>query len=242
MKKLFSLFFLMVIFVTSSFAVGNYYPGVVHFKDGHNESYESIVLPKSKYKILSVSDAMKPKRKEMKDIQVADIEAITVWHPEHPDIKYTIYHVFAKSKVGNGAEDQWGNIIASSSWGFAVKCYDMFTIAYNGQMIGYINTYGDIKLEYTYLVRLGYNEKSPAIFTQVGWYANPSQYFEEKPEIAQQIKKKKLKPADIQYILDEMAGTSAGDNEPDVITTNQESDSTDQTNEEVINGTIGDDE
>lgn len=243
-------------------SIPHYAHGTVTYKDGHEESYLWVELPKHGTTTLKVSDD--PKHKKTTGIPATEVDHITVWSDKLPENKLVLYYIHAdKSKLplcGMITTDAWGYPIASNNWGTVYKCnagyeehkksgeimflYDVRTVQ-NGNM----TTTEEVAAP-CYMVCPDYENaqliggSSSYSGNSMSWVALPKRMapiFHSNPSIEKRILNKELKGQDIQFILDEMAiyhGLGTDDTKP----VTEEQKELQQTNSGEMNGTVGDDE
>ena len=184
----------------------HYYPGEVYFTDGHHEAFEEIELPRVGKHKLGVRKNIEDK--ERTQINASDIFCIKIWHWNFPDKVHTLYYVHAKKALMQH-EHQWGYPIAGSDWGILFQCEQNYEIRGDGDLnfVKFVGgSYPDTPTLF-YLKRPDWKEAQLVIFdNQFAVKNKVAKLFKENDQIAKGIKSGKLKPSDIQYILDEMAG------------------------------------
>lgn len=214
----------------------HYYPGEVYFKDGHHEAFAEVELPrvgKSKLGVKKNAD-----EKGHTDIEAADIISIKIWHKDFPDKSHILYYVNAR-KMMMQSEHQWGNPIVGSAWGIVFQCEQNYRIdKKNGELdvIKFAGGNGPDTPTLYYLVRKELDQGELVMWNGSfnGLTKHVMKLFAENEEIANGIKKGKLKGSDMQYILDVMAGGEKAV-EPTIAISEVQTDST-------SNGVVGDDE
>lgn len=241
-------------------SIPHYAHGSVTYKDGHEEEYMWIVLPRFGTTTLQVSNDVKHKNKI--SIPAIDVHHITVWSDELPEIKHVLVYIHAdKSKLpllGTIATDAWGYPIAQNSWGTVYKCNARYEMNKRGEL-QYIYEYRQtrngnfITIEEVaapcYLVCPDFENAqliggSQSGSNKMGWTSWPKRiapFFQSNPAIAERIANHELTGWDIQYILDEMA---LHHHTAELQPLNPESErGVQQTEQEMeTNGTLGDDE
>ncbi len=183
----------------------HYYPGEVYFKDGHQDTYAEVELPRVGKSALSVRKNADDKKRT--DIEAIDIVGIKFWHKDFPDSTHMLYYVHAKTALMQN-EHQWGFPIIDNAWGTLFQCEQYYEIDDNGEMncvklVG--GSYPDTPTLF-YLKRPEWDEAQMIIFG--GDFAlkkKVAKFFQENAQIAKGIKSGKLKPSDIRYIMDTMA-------------------------------------
>ena len=221
-----------------------YSPGKVWFQDGHSEEFAAVETPNCMQKKLTVSHD--EKRKEKQTINVADITAVTLWHKDHPDKTFTLVHILTQTSMVNMVPDQWGFPIAQSAWGMAVLCYPSYSFnkksgELEGILLSQTSSNGMVNRQpiLTFLSRPNM-EKAVLLASNGSFMPKAKEYFSENQTIYAAFKARKLRIADLQYILDEMAGgvpSPAEDQEASL--PNEQPQAIEET---VQNGTVGDDE
>lgn len=242
MKKIYFLFSLFVaillslpvnaqFFARADVMTPHYYPGEVYFMDGHHEAYDEVELPRVGKSKLGVKKNKDDKKRI--DINAEDILGIKIWHELFPDNVHVLYYVHAKKAMSNN-DHQWGSPIAGSAWGILFQCEMNYKIDEKTGDLDFVKFVGgsgpDTPTLY-FLKRAG-QDIADLLFYNGGFLSRKkaAELFKENTRIYEGIKSGKLKPSDIQYILDEMAG-----GRPAEFPVKVQMDS-------VQNGTIGDDE
>lgn len=224
-------------FITQmSLMAPHYYPGEVYFKDGHNEAFDEIELPRVGKSKLGVKKNASDKSRT--SIEAIDIVSIKIWHKDFPDKPHTLYYVNARASMMQ-SEHQWGNPVMGSAWGIVFQCEQNYRIdKKTGDLdfIKFVGGNGPDTPTLFYLLRKGWDQAELVMFNGsfMAMKKTAAKLFAEKPEIAEAIKKGKLKGSDMQFILDEMAGGKPID-EPALAFPETQTDS-------VSNGVVGDDE
>ena len=195
-------------FAQMSLATPHYYPGEVYFKDGHSEEFFEVELPRVGKSKLGVKKNAEDKGHI--DIEATDIIGIKIWHKDFPDKRHVLYYVHAR-KAYMQSEHQWGNPIMGSAWGVVFQCEMNYQMDKKTGDLNFVKFVGgnspDTPTLY-YLVRDEW-DLAELVMWNGGFNTikkNVVKLFAEKEEIAEAIKKGKLKGDDMQYILDEMAG------------------------------------
>ena len=213
----------------------HYYPGEVYFKDGHHEAFDEVELPRVGKSHLEVKNMNDKKRTT---IEAADIIGIKIWHKNFPDKPHTLYYVYAR-KTMMQSEHQWGNPVMGSAWGVVFQCemnYEMDKKTGDLHFVKFVGGNGPDTPTLYYLLRKDWDQ-AELVMWNGGFNAvkkNAVKLFAEKPEIAEGIKKGKLKGSDMQYILDEMAGGMKAEMPVEMIPEVQ--------TDSASNGQVGDDE
>lgn len=222
-------------FTQMSLMTPHYYPGEVYFTDGHHEAYEELELPRVGKSRLGVKVHEDDKRTY---IDAIDIEAIKIWHKNFPDQQHTIYYVQAK-KVMMQDDNMWGTPIAGSDWGVLFQCemnYEIDKKTGELHVVKFVGGNGPDTPTLYYLKRPKWTEAQLLLWNG-GFFPNKKKaaaVFKDNKTIYDGIKSGKLRPSDIQYILDEMAGGKKPD-APEQTVPEIQTDS-------VSNGVVGDDE
>ena len=220
-------------------------PGIVWFKDGHTESFAAVETPNCMQKKLTVSHD--EKRKNKTTVNVADIQAVTLWHKDHPDKTFTLIHILTETSIVNLVPDQWGFPIAQSAWGMAVRCFpsyqfDKKTGELEGILLSQTSSNGMVNRQpiLTFLDRPDV-EKAVLIATDGSFMPKTKEYFKGNETIYADFKARKLHYVDLQFILDEMAGGAPGEpvGNEEAASQNEQPKVIEET---VENGTAGDDE
>lgn len=223
-------------FTTVSLMTPHYYPGEVYFTDGHSEQFAEVELPMAGKDKIAVKKEEGDKNRQ--DINAIDIVGVKIWHKNFPDKVHTLYYVHAKKALMQGAH-QWGYPVEGSAWGVLYRCEIYYKIEKKtGDMsaIKYVGGTGPDTPTLFYLKRPRQDEATLVITDrQFAVKKKVAELFKENENIYNGIKSGKLKPKDMQYILNEMAGGEPA--EMDVLL----QDNTPQV-EHTENGTIGDDE
>ncbi len=82
MKRLFSFILMLIAVVTIQAGVfPKKVPGIVHYADGHQETFKSIKLPTSSNKKFTA----KNESGKSVTIQAADVKYLEIWHPKAPE-------------------------------------------------------------------------------------------------------------------------------------------------------------
>lgn len=201
-------------------SISVYSHGQVNFKDGHQEQYLWVELPKIGATKVKVTND--PKKKKPTELNAEDIESLTFWTDKHPDDLFTLYYVHAdKSKLplsGMVQQDAWGYPLAGSAWGVIIKCHAFYDVDKKSDEIvlgSYRDQFGE-REPVCYLVCkdfknaqfIGVSGSMPKQRNVIRFAAPPKHiapFFKSNPEIEKKILNKKLDGKDIQYILDEMA-------------------------------------
>lgn len=214
----------------------HYYPGIVYFHDGHHEEYAEIELPRTGKSALGVKKSADEKKHT--DINAADIVGIKFWHKNFPDKVHVLYYVHARKAMMH-SEHQWGNPVMGSAWGVVFECemnYEMDKKTGDLKFVKFVGGNAPDTPTLYYLLRKEWDLAELVMCD--GRFAEMkkkvSKFFEEKPEIAEGIRKGKLKGSDMQYILDEMAGGKKAETPVEAIHQVQ--------TDSVSNGQVGDDE
>ena len=199
-------------------SISVYSHGQVNFKDGHQEQYLWVELPKIGATKVKVTND--PKKKKPTELNAEDIESLTFWTDKHPDDLFTLYYVHAdKCKLpmqGRQFTDAWGYPIAASAWGVVFKCHAYYEVDKKTDEIwlGYYRDQFGENGAACYLVCRDYKnaqwigssrsiDKNRVLFGATP--KNIAPIFKSNPQIEKKILNKKLDGKDIQYILDEMA-------------------------------------
>ena len=215
MKKLRA--FLFILFIGGSTAQAqflaqmdiltpHYYPGEIYFKDGHDEAFAEVELPRMGKSKLGVKKL--GTEKVYTKIDAANIVGIKIWHKDFPDSAHVLYYVPAKKALMQN-EHQWGVPFMESAWGVIFLCEQNYKIdKHTGDMdiVKFVGgSYPDTPTLY-YLLRAGWDKAELVIYNwDFAIRKKVAVLFADNKEISTAIKKGKLKPADMQYILDEMA-------------------------------------
>lgn len=243
-------------------ATPHYTPGIVVFKDGHEQAYRWVQIPRQDMKGFKVAED--EKHKKPIDLNPADIAAVVIWSEALPEKKVTLIHIEAEKSdlpfYKTYPTEAWGYPIASSAWGTVFKCNYGF----------YINKKtGELEAEYAkrtssmgntmYVEEVAAGcylwcadfEKPQLIggshsgTTRMQWAGVPKrmgQFFASNPQLAQRIVDCKITGEDIQYILDEMAAFHHLDGASQTEDFSDQETTTVSTEQTVSNGTVGDDE
>lgn len=214
----------------------HYYPGIVYFQDGHHEEYAEVELPRTGKSALGVKK--NGDEKNHTDINAADIVGIKFWHKDFPENVHVLYYIHAR-KAMMQSEHQWGNPVAGSAWGVLYQCEMNYEVNKKTGDLTFVKFVGgnapDTPTLY-YIVRPN-QDLADLVIWDAG-FAGPkkkiAELFSENPIIYEGVKSGKLKAADIQYILDEMAGGKKTETPLESIPQVQ--------TDSVSNGQIGDDE
>ena len=224
-----------------------YSHGQVNFKDGHQEVYTWVEMPKIGATKVKVTND--PKKKKPTELNAEDIESLTFWTDKYPDDKFTLYYIHAdKCKLpmlGMMKQDAWGYPIAASAWGVVFKCHAFYDVdkKYGDIVCGYYyDQFGEhgaacfmVCRDFENAQFIGSStskDKNKMQFNALPKHMAP--FFKSNPQIEKKILNKKLDGKDIQYILDEMAayhGLNEVVDEPAPTTENK-----------TENGQVGDDE
>lgn len=229
-------------FKQMSLLTPHYYPGEVYFVDGTHESYYEVELPRFGHDKISVKAQKEDKKRTVLD--AANIVAVKFWHPKFPDKVHELYYVDAQKMVQYQC-DLWGNPIGGNSWGVIYKCecyYEINKKTGELEFVKFIDQYGN-ETPTAYLVKRTNMQKADPIITvcrkKAKWYPDKkdvAEVFSENAEIYEGIKSGTLKPEDLQFIMETMAGGKADETpsetpaEPTVEA------------EHTTNGEVGDDE
>ena len=245
-KSLFGILFISALFLSlptraqfiksMQLLTPHYYPGIVYFQDGHHEEYAEIELPRTGKGAIGVKKTGDEKKHT--DIDAADIMGIKFWHKDFPENVHVLYYVHAR-KMLSISEHQWGNPVMGSEWGVVFQCEINYEVDKKTGDLHFVKFVGGNSPDTPTLYYLVRREWDLAELVMIdGRFAelkrNVSKLFEEKPEIANGIRKGKLKGSDMQYILDEMAGGKKVETPVETIPQVQ--------TDSVSNGQIGDDE
>ena len=218
-------------------ATPHYYPGIIIFQDGHQEEYAEIELPRTGKGALGVKKTAEEKKHT--DIPAADIVAIKIWHKNFPDKVHVLFYVHAR-KAMMQSEHQWGDPVAGSAWGVLYQCemnYEMNKKTGELDIIKFVGGNGPDTPTLFYILRTDDNMADLVIANGSQWAVPKKkllELFKDNQAIYDGIKSGKLKPTDIQFILDEMAGGKKSDVHLETIPQVQ--------TDSVSNGQIGDDE
>lgn len=257
MKKVYSLSLLIIglfvslsanadMFTAIALTKPHYYPGEVYFADGHSEVFAELQQPYvGKAKLAAKKNESDKSRTE---IDVADIVAIKIWHKDFPDQENILYHLTVKKELLQSAI-QWGFPVAGSKWGVLYKCIQYYEMDNKTGELKSIRVYDEYNnaTEWYYLMRPNWGEGRMMICDNISGTLKgdriKSQFAPNRKKAAEPFKENKkiydgivsgeLKPSDIQYILDEMAGgkaTAPATETPAVET------------QKTTNGEVGDDE
>lgn len=185
----------------------HYYPGEIYFKDGHYEAFAEVELPRMGKSKLGVKK-MGTEKTHTK-IDAATIVGIKIWHKDFPDKTNVLYYVPAKKALMQN-EHQWGVPFMESAWGVIFLCEQNYKIDKRTGDLDIVKfvggSYPDTPTLY-YLLREGWDKAELVIFnTDFAVRKKVAGLFADNKEISTAIKNGKLKPSDMQYILDEMAG------------------------------------
>lgn len=223
-------------FITQmSLMTPHYYPGEVYFKDGHSEEFAEVELPRAGKSKLGIKKNVEDKGHTV--INAADIIGIKIWHKDFPDKKHILYYVHARKSMIQ-SEHQWGYPVMGSAWGIVYQCeqnYQMNKKTGELDIVKFVGGNAPDTPTLYYLFRPEWEQAElvmgNGMFISSKKAAN---LFAENKEISAAVKKGVLTGADMQYILDEMAGGKKAPNTakilPETIT------------DSVSNGVVGDDE
>ena len=211
--SLFCVFSLHAQFFTQmSLMTPHYYPGEIYFKDGHHEAYDEVELPRVGKSNLDVKKHKEDKKRET--IEAIDIIGIKIWHSDFPDKAHTLYYVYAQKALMHD-DNQWGIPIAASAWGVVYQCemnYEIDKKTGDMNVIKFVGGNAPDTPTLYYLVRPNWTQAQLVIVSGI-WALKKkvAKLFADNPTISKGIKSGNLKPDDIQYILDEMAGGKSQD-------------------------------
>lgn len=227
-------------FTSLNLMTPHYYPGEIYFADGHHEAYDEIELPRVGKSQLGVKKNKDDKKRI--DIEAIDIVGIKIWHKDFPDKQHVLYYVHARKSMMQN-DNQWGNPIAGSAWGVVYQCEQYYQMnKKNGDLdfVKFVGGNGPDTPTLYYLKRPG-KEEAELIIINEKWAMRKkiAEHFIENEKIYEGIKSGKLKPSDIQYILDEMAGSKPAET-PQAIPTAKET--IEVETQDTQNGVVGDDE
>ena len=187
----------------------HYYPGEVYFADGHSETFDEVELPRVAKSNLDVRKS--PEDKKRTTIEGTDIVCIKFWHANFPDKAHVLYYVHAKKALMQSPH-QWGVPVAESNWGVLFQCeanYEVDNITGDLDIVKFVGGSSPDTPTLFYLKRKGDDLANLLIFgSDFAIKRKVAEFFKENPTISNGIKSGKLKPKDMQYILDEMAATS----------------------------------
>lgn len=230
MKKRLLLFVLMGLpmFVQAQFIAtmvhryaDKFYPGEVKLTNGRTTKYALIELPKAEQDEITV--ATDKKREKTKDIKSEDIESVTIWSDEFPEVKTTLYRVTTDRDLKKKKYyTYWGYPIAHSAWGTVYKCHLTYTMdKQTGELWGdyYSSSMQGMTSENPVacvLVKTGEskgamvgvaNSFGAIMYWNIMHKKEIAEIFVSNPTIKDRIlqKKDELGGYDIQFILDEMA-------------------------------------
>lgn len=247
-------------------AIPHYAHGTVTYKDGHEETYLWVELPKHGTTTLKVSDD--PKHKKTTGIPAAEVAYITVWTEKLPEKKMELYYIHAdKSKLplcGMIATDAWGYPIAGNSWGTVYKCnpryeedkksgeimflYDIRTVQ-NGNLVRTEEVAAPCYMvcpDYENAQLIGGSGSYSG--NSMSWAALPKRIapmFHSNPSIEKRILNNELKGQDIQFILDEMAIHQGISDKQEIAPATEEKQPLNESTQSTTyteNGSVGDDE
>lgn len=218
MKKLLALFVMATISLVAQAQLGllvkDFTPGTVVFTDGHEESFPLVQLPGTTAKSLDVYTTEKKSSSSKQTFQPEQIHSVKVWAPDFPDKVYTIYCLRAE-KLLTLARYQWGVPMAASEWGVVFLCHAGYDVDNKtGEFITKVVYTDNTENPAVGLLMIHGEDEGRWVIQRYSW--GKTQWIDltgkrmmkavaSNQEVVQQIKKKKLKPADIQYILDKMA-------------------------------------
>lgn len=205
-------------------AVEKYTPGKITFKDGHEETYRWVQIPADGVKAIKVSNDAK--KKEKTTIPAEEILSVTLWNEKTPDKQGVLFHVHTDKSQWGKPQDAWGSPIASSAWGTVYRCCPIYSIdkktgelmeehlmrrtnmgngAYMMEPIP-ANCYL-VCVKYENAQWIGTSPRGMNTLFFNGWKPKETAaFFAENETVSEAIAKRSLTGADIQFILDEMAG------------------------------------
>ena len=226
MKKLFLMIALCMMALGAQ-AQAKYHTacGTITFRDGHEETYNVVSVPfKSTEKITITPEGGKKTK-----IPAKDIQSITFWNENFPDIKTTLFCLLTEDK--SGKYNVWGVPIMSSNWGVIFRCPDGYGInPKTGECIYYVTLNQSFEqlgkpflqdwqplllqrfdkeiAELVAFIRSYKKGKNKEDVFEYSWpnksAKNGAKWFEENEEVHQQILDGTLTANDLQYILDQM--------------------------------------
>lgn len=224
----------------------HYYPGEVYFVDGTHESYYEVELPKNNEKKISVKAKKEDKKRTVLD--AANIEAVKFWHPKFPE-KVNVLHYLRVPKKSILKDSYWGNPVYVNSWGALYKCDSFYEVNKKTgelEVVKFIDQYGSETETMCLLKRPG-KEEADVLFAVNShgkqWFLGSKKvapFFSENKEIYEGIKAGKLRPDDIVYIMEMMAGGEASEAPAETQEEKQAEPAVET--EQKTNGEIGDDE
>ena len=188
----------------------HYYPGEVYFTDGHSETFYEVELPRVTKSNLDVRKS--PEDKKRTTIEGTDIVCIKFWHRSFPDKVHVLYYVQAQ-KAMMRSPHQWGVPVAESNWGVLFQCeanYEVDKMTGELNIVKFVGGSSPDTPTLFYLKRKGDELANLLIFgSDFAIKRKVAELFKENPAVYKGIKSGKLKPADMQSILDEMASSTA---------------------------------
>lgn len=233
-------------FKQMSLVTPHYYPGEVYFVDGTHESYYEVELPKNNEKKISVKANKEDKKRTTLD--AANIIAVKFWHPKFPD-KVNILHYLRVPKKSILKDSYWGNPVYVNRWGVLYKCDSFYEVNKKTgelEVVKFVDEYG-AETETMCLLKRPGKEEADVLFAvnRFGkqWFMGNkkvAEVFAENEEIYEGIKKGKLQPDDIVYIMETMSGGETGETPTEAVEEKQ-AESVIET-EDSTNGEVGDDE
>lgn len=217
MKKLLFLIFSLSLCLTASaqFAlqmlVKSFMPATIVFVDGHEETFASVSLPGVSNTIDAFPDA-KHKAADKQSFDAKDIECIHYKNEKNPDQVKTLYHITAKKKAILRTS-LWGYPIAASEWGVIFKCHPSYSVnKKTGELMGDVIYENGTENPVNCLLLINGQDEAEWFMQQYSygrtkWFLlkDACRILQNNPELVEKIKKKKIKPDDMQYILDAMA-------------------------------------
>lgn len=208
MKKLFT-FMLLLALALPTMAKTEYFPGTIYFRDGREVDYPAIAIPAGDAKSIIACTDEKHKNKEKYYPQ--DVFAISLWHKNHPDKVHFLYPLnIASSK---SSSTRICHLEHKNDWGAVFQYGDFYQIDKQGNMIGVVVSRNNMPVMVRhYLLRNG-EEEAVLLYTNNSWSPKKSsaaKIFSDNPKIEEEITSGKLKPRDIEYILDAMLAYGDG--------------------------------
>lgn len=199
--------------------------GIVNYKDGHQEEYLWVEIPKIDLKELKVSNDEKHRKPDVLD--AADIESVTIWTDKQPDEKVTLTYIHADKCqfpfMKTYPVHAWGYPLYASAWGVIYKCP---AFCEENKKTGHLEERYLTKTENNgmfsrtvevpagcYMVCRDFENPQVIGYSYIGGtgfsFCAASKYiapfFASNPAIKEGILQNKLNGLQIQYILDEMA-------------------------------------